>query len=117
MLKKLVFSDGKLSTVQMKFNPQNDRIYAASKENIPPEVRTAYRNQKPASVMIWAAVTEGCSKSRLVIVDRGVKINSKVYQRFLKTSLLPWATDKFGKEVWTYQEDGAPCHSSKGTQK
>ncbi len=50
-------------------------------------------------------------------MERGIKINSKVYQGFLKTSLLPWARDKFGEEMWTYQQDGAPSHTSKSTQK
>ncbi len=62
-LKNLVFSDEKLSTVQMKYNPQNDRILAVSKENIPPDVRTAYKSQMPATVIIWAAGAEDGSKS------------------------------------------------------
>ena len=55
---EIVFSDEKMFTVEAKFNSQNDRILAKSADSIPPSVKTVFRRQKPASVMVWAAISE-----------------------------------------------------------
>ncbi|QQP53547.1 Transposable element Tc3 transposase [Caligus rogercresseyi] len=44
-------------TVQATHNSQNDRILTWKKEDIPVELRIAFRRQKPPSVMVWAGVT------------------------------------------------------------
>ena len=41
----IVFSDEKLFTVEAKFNPQNDRVLAKKRDNIPEHLKTVYRRQ------------------------------------------------------------------------
>ncbi|QQP54889.1 Uncharacterized protein FKW44_007874, partial [Caligus rogercresseyi] len=47
----VLWTDEKIFTVQATHNSQNDRILTWKKEDIPVELRTAFRRQKPPSVM------------------------------------------------------------------
>jgi AraC-like DNA-binding protein len=55
---EVIFSDEKLFTVEVTFNSQNDRVLTKSSKDIPNSMRTAYRRQKPSSVMVWAAISK-----------------------------------------------------------
>ena len=68
-----------LSWVQAIHNHQNDRVCARQKENIPVELSTAFRRQKPPSVMVWVGVTMDRRKTPLVFIEEGVKIDQAVY--------------------------------------
>ncbi|XP_031639580.1 uncharacterized protein LOC116351602 [Contarinia nasturtii] len=97
-----------LFLLQPSLNAQNDRVYAASIEDIPEEF--VERLQNVSSVMVWAAVSAG-HKFPLVFVEKGVKINAAVYEKeILRKNLLPHAEAVFGDEPWVFQQDGAPAH-------
>ena len=49
-----LWTDKKLFTVQAVHHPQNNRIYAVNKSDIPLNNRLTFWKQKPASVMVWA---------------------------------------------------------------
>ena len=88
-------SDEKLFTVQATFNPQNERCLVKEGSIGPLQAKTVFRTQKPASVMVWGAVTSS-GKTPLVFVDPGVKINTKeCVETILKKGLLPWANSHF----------------------
>ena len=73
MLSNLIFNDEKLFTVEAAYNHRNDTVLSKSLQDISPGLKKG-RTQKPASVMIWAAVSlEG--KSPLTFFPMGVKIN------------------------------------------
>ena len=115
-LRNIVFSDEKLFTVQASFNHQNDRVLSRDRQSILEHYRQVYRTQKPASVMVWAAVSES-GKSPLVFIPQGVKINRDVYIRdILEGSLKPWAMKQFRGQHWTFQQDGATSHTACQTQ-
>ena len=42
----------------LKFNPQNDRVLAKQRDNIPEHMKTVHRRHKPVSAMVWAAVSK-----------------------------------------------------------
>ena len=65
-------------TVEAKFNSQRDRILAKSADSVSPSVKTVYRRQKPANVMVWATISESW-RSPLVFVKEGAKINANSY--------------------------------------
>lgn len=116
-LRNLVFSDEKLFTVEAAFNHQNDRILAKSMNAIPESMKKVRRSQKPASVMVWAAVSsEG--RSPLVFIDKGVKINKEVYvKEILEGALVPWTNSLYSDGDWTFQQDGATSHTANITQR
>ena len=109
----IVFSDEKLFTIEQVVNHQNDRIWCKEISSSNKDQFDATRRQKPASVMVWAAVT-ATGRSPLVFFDQGVKINAEVYrQSVLREGLLPWAQHHFQSSQWTYQHDSAPSHKAK----
>ena len=115
-LPNIVFSDEKLFTVQQAHNRQNDRVLSKTINSIPVNTGKVLRSQKPASVMVWAAVSKR-GKSPLVFIPQGVKINKELYvNKILEGSLLPWSKSVFGDEVWTFQQDGATSHTSRLAQ-
>ena len=112
------WSDEKIFTVQMSFNRQNDRIYACSLEDIPMSQRTIFRRQHPAQIMVWGMVCDDGRKSPLIVIPQGVKVNTDVYLEMLETIVQPWIESQdWGEHGFCFQQDGAPSHTSKRTQK
>jgi transposase len=115
-VKKIIFSDEKVFTVEEKFNAQNDRIYALAIEDIPEQLRTVQRFQKSNSVMVWAGVGHK-GKLPLKFVDPGAKINARYYQEeILETTLKPNAASIYPDGQWVFRQDSAPAHKAKTTQ-
>ena len=114
MLPNLVFSDEKKFDVEQCVNHQNDHVWG---RNASLEGRRVSRRQNPASVMDWAAVT-ATGRSLLVFVPSGVKLSSQRYISDIKEGeLLPWARDPFEGAAWTFQQDSAPSHGPRMTQR
>ena len=67
--------------------------------------------------MVWADVT-ATERSPLVFVSLRVKLNSQRYiSDILKDELLPWAREHFKGAPLTFQQDSAPSHGSRMTQR
>eukprot|EP00095_Tigriopus_kingsejongensis_P001171 maker-scaffold415_size178368-snap-gene-0.24 protein:Tk01171 transcript:maker-scaffold415_size178368-snap-gene-0.24-mRNA-1 annotation:"hypothetical protein Y032_0655g1201" len=81
----VLWTDEKVFTVQAIHNSQNDRVLARRKTDIPVELRTSFRRQKPPSVMVWAGVTTNGKKTPLIFIEEGVKVNQAVYLHLLFT--------------------------------
>jgi hypothetical protein len=102
----------KLFTVQAIHNHQNDRVCARQKENIPVELSTAFRRQKPPSVMVWAGVTTDGRKTPLVFIEEGVKIDQAVYLHLMSETVYG---DVWGGSM-VFQHDEALSHTAKSVQ-
>ena len=97
-LQNLSFTDEKLFTVQQAHNHQNDRVLAKTLNSIPANTKKVFRTQKPASVMVWTAISEK-GKSSLVFVNSGVKINKELYIKdILEGALIPWCKSLNGED-------------------
>jgi hypothetical protein len=107
---RILFSDEKVWTIEEHFNRQNDRIYSASLENA--QSHKAYfitRQQKPASVMVWAGISKE-GKMDLVFLENG-RVNAQKYiDSVLDASVKPHADAHFRGKSWIFQQDGAPAH-------
>ena len=69
------------------------------------------RWQKPASVMVWGGISAN-SRTNLIVVPTGVKINSKTYRELiLDTEVKGFGRKNPGNTSWTFQQDGAPAHT------
>ncbi|CAD5207521.1 unnamed protein product [Bursaphelenchus okinawaensis] len=94
-------------------NPQNDRNYSTEP---PRDLAIVEHRQRPRGIMVWAGVCAS-GKTSLIFVDKGVKINKKVYQKdILEAVVLPWSREHFKNTKWTFQQDSAPAHKAKTTQ-
>ena len=112
----VLWTDEKLFTVQAIHNTQNDRIWTKNKESVPVELRTSFRRQKPASVMVWAGVTSSGLKTPLIFIEEGVKVNQHVYLTMLKDKVVPWINALSLDDGLTLQQDGATSHTAKMVQ-
>ena len=111
-----VWSDEKIFTVEQAHNRRNDRILAKKSSDIPYERKTVHRTMKPASVMVWAAVSKSW-RSPLIFVEEKAKINARVYIEKILTPMLESVNDHFGDDtLWTFQQDGATAHTANITQ-
>ena len=112
---RVLFSDEKVFTVEESVNRQNDRILVSStKAN--PGMRYIDRVQKTLSVMVWAGVS-AYSRTNLVFVPQGAKINSISYQELiLQREVRSAGSNLFNNEPWIFQQDSAPAQASKSTQ-
>ena len=77
--------------------------------------RIHLRRMKPAAVMVRAAVTSDGSKSTLVFIEEGVRVNAQDNIKLLTEKELPWIAENFGN-CYVYTQDGAPSRISNLTQ-
>ena len=111
-----VWLDEKIFTVEQAHNLRNDRIFGKNHADIPYEKKTVYRTMKPASLMIWAAVSKTW-RSPLIFVEEKVKINAKMYIDKILTPILKSVKDHFSDgTLWTFQQDGVTAHTANATQ-
>ncbi|KAI6646234.1 MhmaT1 transposase [Oopsacas minuta] len=83
---QILFSDEKIFTVDEATNRQNDRMIVSPCKDIPESIKFIDRVQRPLSVMVWAGVSAD-SRTKLIFVPQGVKINSQTYKESLFLSL------------------------------
>ncbi|CAF1508948.1 unnamed protein product [Adineta ricciae] len=111
---KILFSDEKMFDIDGVYNAQNDRVWAADREEADRNGGKKQKRKFPQKVMVWLGV---CSKgvTPLVILDKG----SVDHERYIK-EVLPVAL-KYGNKIfgddWIYQQDGATAHTHDLTQK
>jgi inhibitor of nuclear factor kappa-B kinase subunit alpha len=114
--KSILFSDEKIFNVEVKWNRQNDRVLAANVSDIPPGKNIRQRTQHPASVMVWAGVSDK-GKTPLVFIPEGVKVNKEIHiSLILEQHVKPLTSTMFNSGRWTFQQDSAPSHRAKATQ-
>ena len=111
----IIFSDEKMFDVEAKFNTQNDRILAKSADCIPNSVKSVFRCQKPASVMVWAAISESW-RSPLIFVKEGAKIDANSYIEDILTPAHIEMKKHFKNRSFIFQQYGAPSHTANKTQ-
>ena len=105
----------KMFTVEAKFKSQNDRILAKSADSISIVVKSIFRCQKPASAMVWAAISESW-KSPLIFAKEGAKINANSYIDDILTPIHAQMKKHFKDRPFTFQQDDAPSHTVNKTQ-
>ena len=114
--REVVWSDEKIFTVEKAFNKRNDRVICRNSKKISIDEKSVFRSMKPASVMVWAAVSETW-KSPLIFVEKKTKINSDVYIEQILKPAISEMMFHFRDKPFTYQQDGATSHTSNKTQK
>jgi transposase len=111
---RILFSDEKLFDLDGVYSSQNDRVWAASRTEADEKGGKKQKRKFPQKVMVWlGACSEGLTP--LIILDNG----TVYHERYIK-EVLPVAL-KYGRNIfgdkWTFQQDGATCHTHRLTQK
>ena len=89
---------------------ENHRTFSYRKVGEAP--RPKARAKHPYKVMVWAGISKrGATNIALL----NCSVNSTVYQEVLRTHLLPFLRERLPNG--RLQQDNAPCHVSKATQK
>ncbi|PIC32571.1 hypothetical protein B9Z55_012846 [Caenorhabditis nigoni] len=114
---RTIFSDEKIFTIEANKNGQNNRIIATDFETACKNGKIINKTSHPASVMVFGAICAD-GKMPLIFVDPGAKVNQFYYrEKILEAGVLPWARSHFGNHPYIFQQDGAPAHRAKDTQK
>ena len=122
--KNVIWSDESVFEIQHAPNPQNDRVWAESRDQVPP-VHTV---KQPAKLMVWGAMSAE-ALTELHIIPQKQTVNTEYYvSQLLEGSLLPAlnrsaeagaVTEKKMVETRSsaiFMQDGAPSHTAKRTQ-
>ena len=105
----------KIFIVEAQFNLQIDKILAKSADSIPSSINSVYCHQKPASVMVWAAISENW-RSPLIFVKEGAKLNTNLHIQDILTLAHVEMKKHFKDDPFTFQQDGAPSHTANKTE-
>ncbi|XP_054719190.1 uncharacterized protein LOC129228534 [Uloborus diversus] len=114
-LSKVFFTDEKIFTIEPTHNRQNHRQLLKKVQKKTAAAKIIGHSHFAASIMVWAGIC-ATGATPLVFIDRKVKINAAIYQqRVLCDVLRPWATEHFGQDTFTLQQDWTPAHSARST--
>ncbi|XP_065647134.1 uncharacterized protein LOC136076974 [Hydra vulgaris] len=99
---RILFTDEKYFTIEIKFNRQNDRVYAKSRAELPHHAGYVTRRHHPEQVMVWAGVS-AMGKTPLHFYELGVKTKAKNYQEdILEQVVKPINDSLFNGEQWSF---------------
>ncbi len=113
----MLWSDKKIFVVDQRVNRKNRRPFLAKKGDI--NLQAAMRMKHPASVMVFGLMATDGNVMPPLFVDRGVKINVKVYHETILPEVEAWCKATYGarwKNRVCLMQDGAPCHTAKSVQ-
>ena len=102
--------DDVVSTDESTIQLENNRTFSYRKVGSAPKPKP--RAKHPFKVMVWAGISK---KGAMNICLLGCSVNSAVYQEVLRTHLLPFLREWLPNG--RFQQDNAPCHTSKATQR
>ncbi len=109
----IFFSDEKNFTQDQKVNARNHRWICSDPSEVPIIGQTKF----PVNVMVLGVVSNQGDVMPPHIFDVGLKVNAEVYVEVLETKVLPWMFEVAGGRLFTFQQDGAPAHTSARAQK
>ena len=86
--------------------------FKSGRFNVPRMMKTKF----PVTVMVFGVVSSEGNIMPPLILEVGLKINTKVYLDVLKSVVIAWCNQVAGGRPWIWQQDSTPTHKSKGTQ-
>jgi len=115
MIRSTVFSDETIFSFDGYSNKQNQRIYAACRNDITPNYLLHQSPTFSSNIMVFCALSYA-GKLPLTFIDPHQKINAQFYQQNLLTPTINAANNMFRNIRWTWQQDSAPAHTALTTQ-
>jgi inhibitor of nuclear factor kappa-B kinase subunit alpha len=112
-VRRILFSDEKIFTVEAKKNAHNNKFYAINSISLPASKRIVKKRQFPEKLMVWL----GASYHGLTpvhFVEEKAKVNQHYYlHSVLEPLVLPRSQTMFAGENWVFQQDGATSHTAR----
>ena len=103
------FSDEKNFCQDQAHNRRNNRWLAANNRDVPTVMKTKF----PATVMVFGVVSSEGHVMPPHIFEAGLRVNTKIYLEVMKDNVVPWIKEVAGDRPWVWQQDSAPCHTSR----
>lgn len=107
------FSDEKNFCQDQAHNTQNNRWLAVSPEDVPRVMKTKF----PVHLMVLSVVSNEGDVMPPHFIDEGLRMNQDMYQTILSTVVKPWIERVAAGKPYVFQQDSAPAHTAKKTQK
>ena len=106
------FSDEKNFCRDQAVNKQNNRWLAVCSEDVPNVTQTKFS----AIVIMFGVVSSEGYVMPSYIFQKGLKVNTVEYLKVLEMPVLPWIHKVAAGRPHVWQQDSAPCHTSRKTQ-
>ena len=106
------FSDEKNFCQDQAVNSQNNRWLAVCPKDVPKVMQTKF----PATVMVFGVVSSEGHVMPPYIFPKGLKVNTEEYLKVLEMHVLPWIRKVAAGRPYVWQQDSAPCHTSRKAQ-
>ena len=112
-----MFTDEKVFTVDKVSNRRTNRYISRLRvDDVPEHVKIIGQTKHPTYIMIFGLICSDGEKKPSVFVHSGIRMYSKKYIDILKDHVKPWIESTYSPGVaYVFQQDGAPCHTSKLT--
>ncbi|QQP52414.1 Uncharacterized protein FKW44_004561 [Caligus rogercresseyi] len=101
------FSDEKNFTQDQKHNSQNNRCCVRNPHEVPIVAQTKF----PAAVIVFGDVMPPH------FFPKGLRLDSEGYVALMRDVVAPWIKKVAARRPYVFQQDSAPCHTSRKTQK
>ncbi len=108
----IFFSDEKIFQQDQVVNRRNHRWLCHKASEVPIVSKTKF----PAHVMVLGVVSSEGHVMPPHFFEAGLKITSDVYKHVLEHVVKPWMDTIAEGRPYTFQQDGAPAHTSKTVQ-
>lgn len=114
-VRRTIFTDETVFSMDGYLNVQNDRIYARNYGDIPRHELIHQQAAHPMSIMVFCGVSyEG--KLPLIFIEPGVHLNAQLYQELILIPSIRAAINLYPNARWVWQQDSAPPHRAVTTQ-
>ena len=107
------FSDEKNFTQDQKHNSPNNRCCVKNPHEVPIVGQTKF----PAAVMVFGIISSDGDVMPPHFFPKGLRLNSEGYVALMKDVVAPWIKKVAAGRPYVFQQDSAPCHTSRKTQK
>ena len=107
------FSDEKNFTQDQKHNSQNNRWCVRSPHLVPIVAQTKF----PAAVMVFGIISSDGDVMPPHFYPKGLTLDSEGYVALMRDVVAPWIKKVATERPYVFQQDSAPCHTSRKTQK